>query len=188
MVGDFELPGNETSRNGKVGGQQTPQMGGGMSSNIPMGMPQGAAGAQGAQGSPGGPQGPQGQQGGPQGQQGQQGQQAGGPPPPGGAQGGQNSGGPGEAGATAEGIQVAGLAGEASSPNAGVAGKPQQVSIGDSASRIEGVPNSPDVVGAQTPAGPTQQHEKGTGTGGRGASGAGSNKGVERGRTMPAGL
>jgi hypothetical protein len=188
MIGDFELPGNENApRDGRVGGQQ-PQMGGGggQSSNMPQGMPQGAAGAQGAQGQAGGPQGPQG----PQGAQTAGGADAGGAPPPGGAQGTQGGpgGGPSDPNAKAEGVQVAGLTGEASSENAGVRGKPPQVAIGDTAARIEGAPQSPDVVGSQTPAGPTQQHAPGTGSGGKGPAGPGGNKGVEKGRTMPSGL
>jgi hypothetical protein len=55
--------------------------------------------------------------------------------------------------------------------------------------RIQTVANPSGVVGGQ-PAGQTQEHLKGTGTGGKGPSGAGSNanRGAEKGRVMPSGL
>lgn len=181
MVGDFELPGDD-SRSGKVGGPQNQNPGGapGVSVNLP-GLPQ-SGGAQGQQGQQGG------QQGGAQASQSGGAQQAGGEQA--GAQGAQGAaGGSADAGAEAGGVQVGELSGEGADPGAaGKSGKPQQVAIGDSAMRIEGAPPSSGVVGSQIPAGPTQQHEKGTGSGGKGAGGSGGNKGVERGRTMPAGL
>ena len=134
----------------------------------------------------GGPLNP-GQQGGQQGAQ----AQAGGQQAPAGAQGSQAAGGPAsaDAGAQAGGVQVGELSGEGTDPGAaGKPSKPQQVAIGDRAMRIESSAPSPGVVGQQIPAGPTQQHDKGTGSGGKGAAGSGGNKGVERGRTMPSGL
>src|SRR4051812_46537039 len=195
MIGDFELPGDENARNGKVGGPQNPNASaGGQSNNTPMGMPQGAGGQQGQQ------QGQQQQGGGAAGaqaaQSGQQqqggGAQAGGPQNPSAA--GQQVAGGGDPGAQAQGIQVAELAGEASGQSgAGAAGleeKPKQVAIGDSAMRIEQSASAAGVVGAQQQqvAGQTQQHEKGTGSGGKGAGGAGGGNRVEKGRVIPAGL
>jgi hypothetical protein len=55
--------------------------------------------------------------------------------------------------------------------------------------RIQTTPNSPAVVGAQQQAAPnTQQHEKGTGSGGKGPAGTGGTNRVEKGRSIPAGL
>ena len=186
MIGDFELPGDENARNGKVGGPQNQGPGGqsGLQTNMPMGLPQGGASQSGQQ---------SGQQGGQQGSQGSQ-SQAGGQQAQQGAQGSQGSAGAqastgAEGGAQAGGVQVGELTGEGADPGAaGKASKPQQVAIGDSAMRIESTAPSPGVVGSQIPAGPTQQHDKGTGSGGKGAAGSGGNKGVERGRTMPSGL
>src|SRR5215216_2911462 len=65
MIGEFELPGDENVRSGKVGGPQNPNAGAaGGQNNMPMGMPQGGGGG-----------GPQGQQP-PSGAQAQGGQQA----------------------------------------------------------------------------------------------------------------
>ena len=184
MVGDFELPGDDNVRNGKVGGPQNQnqnQKQSGVSVNVP-GLPQS-----------GGAQGQQGQQGGQQGAQ--QSSQAGGAQDaqPNGPQGGQSTAGApaggADAGAQPGGVQVGGLTGEGADPGAAAKNsKPQQIAIGDSAMRIESTPPVAGVVGSQLPAGPTQQHDKGTGSGGKGAGGSGSNKGVERGRTMPSGL
>jgi hypothetical protein len=67
--------------------------------------------------------------------------------------------------------------------------KPQPVTIGDPTMQIKPAPNAPGVVGAQTTAGATQQMEKATGGGaGKGAPGENTNRGVEKGRVMPAGL
>lgn len=168
MVGDFELPGDENVREGKVGGAQ------GQNPGMPAGMPQGG-GAPGQQG------GQQAQQGGQQGQQGGAAE----PTPSPQAAGGANEGAPGEA----EGKQVAGLTGAGGDPKQLPKGeKPQGVAIGDPAMRIETPANQPNVVGSQVPATTAQHHEKGTGTGGKSATGNNSNKGVERGRTMPSGL
>ncbi|HUR58976.1 MAG TPA: hypothetical protein VM029_14780 [Opitutaceae bacterium] len=187
MIGDFELPGDDNVRNGKVGGPQSQNPGGqpGLQTNMPMGLPQGGASQSGQQsGQQGGQQGSQSQGGGADQAGGQQAQQ--------GAQGSQGSAGAqasAQGGAEAGGVQVGELTGEGADPGAaGKASKPQQVAIGDSAMRIDSTPPSPGVVGSQIPAGPTQQHDKGTGSGGKGAGGSGGNKGVERGRTMPSGL
>lgn len=197
MIGDFELPGDDNARSGKVGGQQAgqppPQGGGGQQSNMPMGLPSGggASGGQPPQGgaqSGGQPQAGGQQQGGAQSQAGGQQGGAGNPIPSG-----------GDPGAQAQGTQVAELGGEggqqAGGQQGGAAGpadgKPQQVSIGDKAMRIEnGAAAQAGVVGAQQQqqAGATQHHEKGTGSGGKGAGGAGGPNRVEKGRAIPAGL
>lgn len=226
MIGDFEVPGDENSKTGKVGGQQDPnakQGGGGQ-----QGGAQGQEGGQqgGAQGQQGGQQGggaQGGQQGGAQGQsggqqggrQGQQGgaqggaggipvqdgggQQAGGGGQAGGPEnanaGGNAVGGPGDAGGQPQGIQVAELGGNPSNqPGAAgggtPGGKPAPMGIGDKAMRIEGPPPSPDVVGMQKQIadGHVQQHDKGTGTGGKGPGAPQGPGRVEKGRTIPAGL
>jgi hypothetical protein len=54
--------------------------------------------------------------------------------------------------------------------------------------RIETASPQAGVVGAQQVAGNTQQHEKGTGTGGKAAVGSQSGNRVEKGRAIPAGL
>jgi hypothetical protein len=179
MVGDFELPGDENARNGRVGGQsgqgqqQPQQQGGGQ-----MGLPQ--AGGGGQQPPPGGKQDQQGGGGG---------QKPPGPENPNAA--GNQVAGAGDPNAKAEGQQVAQLGGEASgNQSAGGSGqRPPPVAMGDSAMRIQTTPNSPAVVGAQQQAAPnTQQHEKGTGSGGKGPAGTGGTNRVEKGRSIPAGL
>jgi hypothetical protein len=203
MIGDFELPGDENARNGKVGGPQGGQGGGGQQQQkpglqidvplpgLPMPVGGGQAGAAGQQG--GLPQLPQpgGQSGGQQGQQAPGGQQAG---MAGGAQGGDASsnplGGAGDPNAKADGVQVGQLGGEGSSQDSVAASeRPPPVAIGDSAMRIQTSGAVAGVVGAQQIGVNTQQHEKGTGTGGKGTGGAtgGANR-SEKGRTMPAGL
>ncbi len=198
MIGDFELPGDENAKSGKVGGSPNqnpppPGGGGGQQSNMPMGLPSGGgasgqqqgqqgqppAGAQsgGAQSSQSGGQQAGGQQGGPQNAN------AGGAPIAGG----------GDPGAQPQGNQVSELGGDPSGQQGGAAGgpgeKPQQVAIGDKAMRIDnsGAAQA-GVVGAQQQAGATQQHEKGTGSGGKGAGGAGGPNRVEKGRAIPSGL
>lgn len=181
MVGDFELPGDENAKNGRVGGPQ----------NQPPPQP-GQGGTQG-----------QGQGGMlPMPPSGGAGQQAGVPPPPTIPQQSGAGGGPenpdaagkqvagGQQGGQPQGQQVAELQGQGGGPEQGQIGeKPPQVSIGDSAMQIQTVANAPSIVGQQQqPAGKTQQHEKTTGSGGKGPTGSNSNKGTERGRTMPAGL
>ena len=196
MIGDFELPGDD-SRSGKVGGQQgqpPPQGGGGQqANNMPMGLPAGG-GAQGQQSQQGGQ--PAGAQGGAQ--SAQSGQQQAGGAQAGGAQnapGGNSSPNAGDPNAQAQGIQVAELGGDAAGQQqgggaAGPGEKPSQVAIGDSAMRIDPSSAQAGVVGGQQQqaAGHTQQHEKGTGSGGKGAGGAGSGNRVEKGRAIPAGL
>lgn len=181
MIGDFELPGDDNARSGKVGGQQggaQPQPGVQVDVPVP-GLPspggQSAASAAGAQGLPQLPQ---------PGQSGQQGGQA-----AGGTQSGAAAGGAGDPNAKAEGIQVAQLGGEGSSQDAIGGDKPPPVAIGDSAMKIQTAGVGTGVVGAQQIGINTQQHEKGTGSGGKGTGGAsgGPNR-TEKGRTMPAGL
>jgi len=175
MVGDFELPGDENAKNGRVGGpQQQGQQGQQGQGQGGLPMPQAGGSGQAQAGLPPPPTIPQ-QQGG-----------GGGPENPDAAgkqtQGGQQGGQP-------QGQQVAELQGQGGGPEQGQIGeKPQQVSIGDSAMKIQTVANAPSVVGQQQPAGKTQQHEKTTGTSGKGPTGSNSNKGTERGRVMPAGL
>lgn len=185
MVGDFELPGDENARNGRVGGPQgqqgqqqgqQPQQGG-----MPMGLPQAGGG---------GGQQQQQQQGGQQPQQaGGAGQQAPGPQNPNAA--GNQIAGAGDPNAKPEGQQVAQLGGEASGnqPAGGGGERPPPVAIGDSAMRIQTPTSSTAVVGSQQQAAPnTQHHEKGTGTGGKGPTAPGGTNRVEKGRTIPAGL
>lgn len=190
MIGDFELPGDENVRNGKVGGQQNPNpqaAGGGASNNMPAGLPKaGGGGAQGQQG--------QQQAGGAQAAQAAGAQQAGGAQS-GGPQNANAAGNPiagaGDPGAQAQGIQVAELGGDGAGQQAAAGGleKPPQVAIGDSAMKIEtSAAAQAGVVGGQQVAGQTQQHEKGTGSGGKGAGGAGGPNRVEKGRAIPAGL
>ncbi|MEO6245895.1 MAG: hypothetical protein ABIQ12_10735 [Opitutaceae bacterium] len=185
MIGDFEMPGDENAKSGKVGGQPNPnqQGAGGQQNNLPMGLPQmGGAGGQqqSAQGeapqgagTPGGQQTPQGAA--PQ------------------TQSGGNAG-AGDPGGQAQGIQVSEIGGPQGSPaagsdaQAGAGDKPQAVAIGDKAMRIENGAPQAGVVGAQQVAGKTQQHEKGTGTGGKNAVGTGGPNRVEKGRAIPAGL
>jgi hypothetical protein len=180
MVGDFELPGDENARNGRVGGpqgqgqqqgQQPPQ--GGMS----MGLPQAGGG------------GPQAQAGQPPQPAGGAGQQTPGPQNPNAA--GNQIAGAGDPNAKPEGQQVAQLGGEASgNQQAGGSGeRPPPVAIGDSAMRIQTPASSAAVVGSQQQAAPnTQHHEKGTGSGGKGPTAPGGTNRVEKGRSIPAGL
>lgn len=188
MIGDFELPGDENARNGKVGGPQV---------SVPMpgipGLPSsGGAGAGGglplptaggsspvpAGGTPGLsiPQLPD-----PTAQQ------------QGGAAGGQGTEGSpgGQPGGAAEGRQVSSLGGEGGGPELGQISKPQAMGIGDPAQQIKTAANAPSVVGGASPGGGgqmPQQTEGRMGTGGKGAQGNNSNKGSERGRAIPAGL
>jgi hypothetical protein len=185
MLGEFEIPGDANSKSDKVGGQpqqqgggggqQNPnqaqqQQGGGASGMPPMGMPQGAAA-----GGAGGQQMPPGAQ-----------------PGGGGLPGGKPVD-PSQANGQGGGTQVAEL--KTDEANAGGVGggepnapKPKQVSIGDPAMQIKGVQNAPGIVGGAVPAGPTQQMEKAVGGAGKGTSGDNTNKGIEKGRVVPAGL
>ncbi len=180
MLGDFELPGDDT-RSGTVGGPQQPpgQTGQGQSGGQSMGMP--PMGGGGAAGQP-------------------EGQQP--PPPAGGAQAGQQPGGPGaeppqgasagagDPNATAEGIQVGQLK---TDPSAGadaqaMPSKPQAVAIGDSAMQIKSVPGAKGAVGTAVPTSSTQQMEKNVG-GGKGSTPIpGGRNAAEKGRSIPAGL
>jgi len=193
MIGDFELPGDENAaRNGKVGGGTPPPQGGGggqrggAQAQMPTSLPAGAAGggAAGAQASENAQAG-----GGAAGQQGQSGSQA-----QGAMQGGAGaSGGISDPNGAAGGIQVAqldtnGLSGESGAPDGNPA-KPQAVAIGDKAMQIKTAPNASGAVGAQSPAGNTQQMETAIGgKGGGGSSSRGGGNAAERGRAMPAGL
>ena len=195
MIGEFELPGDENVRNGKVGGQQNPNAaanaGGQQSNNTPMGLPQGgSAGQQDQQAKQGGgaqpPPGAQQQSGGAQGG-------AEGPQNP--NAGGQQIAGAGDPGAQPQGVQVAELGGapngeQAAAGAAGGTEKPQQMAIGDKAMRIDPSQPNPGIVGSQqqVPAGHTQQHDKGTGSGGKGPAGGQGGGRIEKGKTMPAGL
>jgi hypothetical protein len=181
MIGDFELPGDENAKQGRVGGggpqnpgQQQNQNAGGM----PMGLPQGggAAGKQ-AQSEKAGAAGSQAASEAPPGQQNAN-------------AAGEEIQGAGDPNAKAEGIQVAELQGEGSGDQQGAAGeKPPPVAIGDSAMQIQTAAKTPGVVGGQQlPQTNTQQHEKGTGTGGKGPTGTQGPGRIEKGRTIPAGL
>ena len=218
MIGDFELPGDENVKDGKVGGQSGApggkggqQQPPGIQLNIPMpglpsvGLPVPGKEQSGGMPSAGGAglnipdptkQGAGlGQQGGPSlniptGADSGAGQQGGGAgQPPSGASGGAD-GKPG-------GVQVGSLQGEGSAAGQDAAGggdgpngKPAPIGIGDSAMRIEPSVNPGQLPGGQQGqiAGQTQQHEKGTGSGGKGSGGAQSGNRVERGKAMPAGL
>ncbi|MES2696616.1 MAG: hypothetical protein V4773_24315 [Verrucomicrobiota bacterium] len=207
MIGDFELPGDDNARTGKVGGPQNPNgpgQPGGVNVNLPIpGIPiPSAGGLPGQSGGQGGLPNPLGgAQGGLPNPLGG-GQQAGGIPPAGGGQSGgapggeQGQGNPiaggGDANATPDGVQVGQLGGPGGQDGGPQGqqggGRPSQVAIGDSAMRIEQpAGGTQGVVGTQLPPGPVQQHDRGTGSGGK-SGGAGGNKGVERGRAMPAGL
>ncbi len=205
MLGDFELPGDDNAKSGKMGGQQNPEQKGGGGGQQQQnqsqnggggqmaGLPAGSTGGGGAQSST--PQMPGAQQGGGAAGGAQQGGQQSN------AQGAGGAGAAGAAGdpnAKADGIQVAGLDGDSSAAGAAGAGgsgdnvpKPQQVAIGDKASQITPVANAPGVVGQQAAvANSTQQMEskigKGAGAGPSGGNGGG--RAVEKGRTMPSGL
>lgn len=191
MIGDFELPGDENVRDGRVGGPQNQnqgqsgqnqgQQGGGQGQQggLPMGLPQGGGGGQQAQS--GGQPPPQGGGGG-QAAPGQENANAAGQPIAGG----------GDPNAKADGRQVSQLGGQGSGGDqvSGTGERPPPVAIGDSAMQIQTQAGSPGVVGSQQQqaAANTQHHEKGTGTGGKGAVGAGGPNRVERGRAIPAGL
>lgn len=172
MIGDFELPGDENNRNGKVGGgsgQPSSEQGDGGGA-----MPQGKGGgaSQGAQTAKAG-----GAAGAPENAGGQD------------ARTGDKTG-TGDPNARAEGIRVAELTGEPSG-GAGQAGgdKPAPVAIGDKAMRIPQQTPNVAVVGAQQVSNQnTQVYEKATGTGGKGPAGSQGPNRTEKGRAIPAGL
>jgi hypothetical protein len=180
MLGEFEIPGDETQSD-RVGGRQSSQAGqqdqqkqnqSGLSVPQSGGAPGGAQQQQQMAGGAAGAGSPN------------EGAQA----KAGGAGAAEQNGTPG----AAEGIEVAGLQGEASPAAAGGqagANKPQQVALGDSAMQIKPQPNAPNVVGAQQPVGKDvpQAYDKNTPGGGKQSGGRG-NQGVEKGRVMPSGL
>ncbi len=178
MIGDFELPGDENARDGKVGG--APGGGGQEESPDPNAKPGGGGG---------GKPDPAAKEG--EGQGGQAVAQEGGggaEPKPGEKPGG---GGAGEPGAQAQGIKVAELGGDPSGAGDQQSKqKPSTMEIGDKAMRIpQQTQSAAGVVGAQQPAGKnTQVYEKGTGTGGKGPTGQQGPNRVEKGRAIPAGL
>lgn len=178
MIGDFELPGDENVRNGRVGGPQNPGQqpppGGGVA------LPQMGGG---------GPQADQSKQAAGAGKQGEQSEQGGGGPDNKDAAGKQVAG-AGDPNAKPEGQQVAQLGGEGGpQPQGGPGEKPPPVAIGDSAMRIQTSQAAAGVVGAQQQVqGNTQHHEKGTGSGGKGPTGVQGNNRVEKGRVIPSGL
>ncbi len=182
MLGEFEIPGDENAKGDKPGGQQPPAGkpagGGKQDPNAKQGQSGGSQGAM--------PPGVMAQGGG--GGVPESGQQ---PPKNGGSPGGPG-GGKDDPNAKAEGRQVGELktdeAAGGAAPDAAVQ-KPSQVAIGDPAMQIKPAPNAPGIIGATTPAGNTQQMEKPTGgSGGKGTSGDNNNRGVEKGRVVPAGL
>lgn len=185
MIGDFELPGDENARNGRVGGPQGPGSGAGTQEGQTPGGGGGAGVGAGAPSSTssGGPAGlkapdPLAQQ---------QGEGAGGSNAAQGAGGSQGA--EGQQGGLAEGRQVSSLGGEGGGPEQGAISKPQTIGIGDPAMQIKTTANAPSVVGGTVGGGQgQQQHERTTGTGGKQATGTNSNKGSERGRAIPAGL
>lgn len=185
MLGDFELPGDDSSRSMKVGqqqpqnqsaassggtrGQQGSSGSGGQSSGSA-----GAAGAAAAAGAGGGAE----------------------------AQASQNTpGGGGDMAATdraqpaggstakPDGVQVAGLSGEAdANPEGQIASRPQAVAIGDKAMQIKTAPNAAGAIGGMVNSGQTQQTNIAVGAGKTGTSNNNGNRGAEKGRAMPAGL
>lgn len=195
MLGEFEIPGDENARGGKVGGpQRPPEIA--VSLPSPLGIP-GLSGG----GLPGGTSGGGLELPDPT-KSGGAGAGAGGAEPlnKGGAdaRGASAGGGPPVAGndAAAGGIQVSELKTDPSAGPGGQPGgpdlqvpKPQPIAIGDPTRQIKPAPNAPGVVGATTTAGNTQQMEKATGGGtGKSSAGDNGNRGVEKGRAMPAGL
>lgn len=179
MLGEFEIPGDEDVRNGRVGG---PEKASPDSQNDPS-LPQNGGSAMGTrmEGAPGGLP-PRGAAGGPDGAQGNI-------PPGATAAAGGPIPGPSDPNAKPDGMQVGQLTGEAQGGAPGDAPqKPPPVAIGDSAMQIQGIQNAPNVVGGQVPAGATQQMEKNIGGSGKGAAGNNSNRGAEKGRTMQPGL
>lgn len=191
MLGEFEIPGDDTAKGDKVGGPQNPNQPGGGGG----GQPQNQAQSPPAGGQAGGMPQAAGGGGGAPPQANQTAAQAGG----GGAGGGEqapNPNGPagggaagGDPNAKAEGIQVAGLQGDPSGGQGGdSAQKPKSIAIGDTAMQIKPVGNAPGVVGQAALGGSTQQMESKIGKGSGPGSQQQSGKGVEKGRTIPTGL
>ena len=214
MLGEFEIPGEDT-KSDKVGGQQPDKAGGsGPQMEAQKDQSGGGGGSQqdkSAQSGGGGQQqdksaqsGGGGQQGGDQNSKGGGGgQQSADASAPGGGgeqgaagQNGSPGGGPqsGDPGSKAGGMQVAqvssGSAGQQGGQGTPGGGKPTQISIGDPSMQIKQPAAAQGAVGAQV-AGSTQQMEKaiGSGTGATGGSSGGrGGAGVEKGQTMPKGL
>jgi hypothetical protein len=183
MIGDFEIPGDESVRNGKVGGssggdgQQPPDPN--AKQAAAMGGPAGEQGQNSAAAKPAG------------GAQGEMtaAQAAGGALP---IQTGEKPGGAGDPNAPAQGMQVAEIVGQPTGTPAGGGAdqKPCAVSIGDKAMVIpQSNAGMAGVIGAQKPAGVnTQVYEKPTGTGGKAPTGQQGPNRTEKGRAIPAGL
>ena len=191
MLGEFELPGDENAKSGKVGGQPPPPQGGGGGSPPPLAISVPLPGIPGMSGGGGVPS------------LGSGSSILSDPTKTG-------TGGAGQAdpslGALPNGAAQSASGGESSSPAGGDvqggaqgsvqggapasgASKPQPVAIGDPSRQIKTGAPVPGVVGATTATGPVIATEKaGIGGGGKGGSGENSNRGVEKGRAMPAGL
>ncbi len=121
-----------------------------------------------------------------------------------GSQGGADAGGPsggkpasqGGAMGGPQGIQVGQLLGDGQGTAQGQQGaqtgggsnKPQQVALGDKAMQINQAPPTPGVVGAQVADPMTRPADAKMGTGAGGPGGDNTNRGSEKGRTMPKGL
>ncbi len=95
-----------------------------------------------------------------------------------------------------QGIQVGQLLGDGQGTAQGQQGaqtgggsnKPQQVALGDKAMQINQAPPTPGVVGAQVADPMTRPADAKMGTGAGGPGGDNTNRGSEKGRTMPKGL
>ncbi len=204
MIGEFELPGDENARSGRVGGPQTqPAPSVGRGSVQAVGLPGGLAGAAQQQNHQGGglspalpsrPQQASGNSGVGQSDAGS-GQSVimrGGAESPNAA--GNPLAGAADASAQPVGTPVAELGGTSDQRggNAGRTdgGKPPPIQIGDKRMRIDTPGASPITVGAQVqgPNANTQIYEKPTGTGGKAPTSSQGPSRVEKGRVMPAGL
>lgn len=197
MIGDFEVPGDDNVRNGKVGGnsgtagsQKAPDS----SVSMPTALPAGGTGQENPAAKTAGGAGAM---------QPTQGNAAaanskatpaaggGGATDPKAAQK-TGGGGGGEPIAQAQGIQVPELGGAQSGLAPGDAGAraPGAVSLGDKAMMIpQSTQSMAGVVGLQQPVNQnTQVYEKPTGTGGKGSTGTQGPNRAEKGRAIPAGL
>lgn len=184
MIGDFELPGDETRSDRVAGVPGVPAAGsgdptklGGGGLPLPIGLPQAGASLPMPL--------PAGQPGAitPAAGQGAGGEEKTGQP------GGETPGQPGAGGGEPVGMQVAQLGGTGGRSDQDQLGqRPRPVAIGDRAMQIPLPTGAIAGANAQQPAGSTQHHEKPTGTGGKPPVGDNTNRGSERGRVMPAGL
>ena len=195
MLGEFELPGDENATSGKVGGQQPPPQGRGGGGppppppivSIPL---PGLPGMSGAGGLP---------------SQGSGSSILSDPTKMGSGGAGQadptalpnpNSGGDGAAPAGGETSSTVGSDVQGGAPGSVQGGapatgvtKPKPVVIGDPSRQIKTSAPIPGVVGASTATGPVIPTDKsGLPSGGKGSPGENANRGVEKGRAMPAGL